>query len=44
MGQTNFFSEFSLVLKFAPVDHIEASDADRVTFVRDFDIAFGFPS
>ena len=43
-GAYKLFADFSSVLKFTPVDHIEAGDADGVTFVRDFDITFGFPS
>jgi hypothetical protein len=32
------FADFSSVLEFILVDHVKASDTDRVTFIRDFDI------
>lgn len=43
-GADKLFADFSSVLEFAPVDHIEAGDADEATFVRELDIALGSPS
>jgi hypothetical protein len=36
-GADKLFSDFSSVIEFAPIDHLEATDADEATFVRDFD-------
>ena len=43
-GADKLFSDFSSIIEFVPVDQLEASDAYEATFVREFDIAFGFPS
>jgi len=43
-GADKLFEDFCSAIEFAPVDHIEASDADETTLVIDFDITLGFPS
>jgi len=43
-GADKFLSDFSSVIELAPVDHIEANDADEATLVRNFGVTLGFPS
>jgi hypothetical protein len=39
-GADKLFADLSSIFEFAPVDHVETGDTNRVTFIRDFDIGF----